>query len=158
VLLFRLENKHRKVIWRRNENKSLEESILSVCATDESEKTNEIPRHRRETMWKRRKHLICLVILYLWLIESVEVEGKVDICSSLCRCVNESLFVKIHCDFFDSKVSHCEILTLIANCLCSPAAQLIAKQAATAHTHFILTHILNCFVYLLTFSITLICN
>lgn len=55
-------------------------------------------------MWKRRKFVFCLIVLHLWLIDAAS--GKADICASLCRCVNESHFVKIHCDFIDDKVSH----------------------------------------------------
>lgn len=62
-------------------------------------------------MWKRRKFVFCLVVLQLWLIEAAS--SKVDICSSLCRCVNESHFVKIHCDFNDNKVSHAAVLIIV---------------------------------------------
>lgn len=103
-------------------------------------KTNEIPRQKRETMWKRKKHLILLVILHLWLIGTFEVEARVDICSSLCRCVNESLFVKIHCDFVDNKVSHCEIFFLSRSFLFYSAHEFCSGKLclfATAHAHFI---------------------
>lgn len=52
-------------------------------------------------MWKSS---LCLIILQIWLLE--QANGKVDICTALCRCVNESRFVKIHCDLIDNKVSH----------------------------------------------------
>lgn len=57
-----------------------------------------------KTMWKCRKLVFALIILLLCLIETGNAES--DICSSLCRCVNESHFVKIHCDFIDNKVSN----------------------------------------------------
>lgn len=160
VLLFLLENKHKSDL-RKKENKSLKESILSVCTTTKV-KNKWNSTHTRKTMWKRRKYLICLVILYLWLIETVE--GKVDICSSLCRCVNESLFVKIHCDFIDNKVSHCEIFASyreMSRVYSTHGLSHSSNLPPPTHTLFFDScspHILNCFVYLLTFSITLKCN
>lgn len=58
-------------------------------------------------MWKRRKILLCLIVLQLWLIETVH--GDADICSSLCQCYNESHFVKVHCDLKDNRVSQTAI-------------------------------------------------
>lgn len=73
-------------------------------------------------MWKRRKVFLCLIVLQLWLIETIN--AKADICSSLCRCVNESHFVKIHCDLNDNRVSH----TLVVLSITINAFMLLIKQ------------------------------
>lgn len=53
------------------------------------------------TMWKQKKILFYVIAFQLWLMT---VDARVDICASVCRCMNESHFVKIHCDFIENKV------------------------------------------------------
>jgi hypothetical protein len=56
----------------------------------------------RTTMWALRSILFLIIT-----VKELQIAyASTDICLSLCKCVNESRFVKIHCDFVESKVSH----------------------------------------------------
>jgi hypothetical protein len=71
-------------------------------------------------MWRRRKISICSVLIHIHCIlliiaivstTAIVSNGKSDICSTLCRCVNETGIEKVHCDFIDDKVSHALVLS-----------------------------------------------
>lgn len=58
-----------------------------------------------------RKISFCLLVfiqitLLLNASKASAADPKVDICTSLCRCGNETGIEKIHCDFIEDKVSH----------------------------------------------------
>lgn len=147
-------NKHKSDYKR---NKSLEEAIF-FCVKKGKWATNETPPTPK-TMWKRTEFVFCLIILHLWLTDTAN--ARVDICSSLCRCVNESHFVKIHCDFTDNKVSQRPFLsrprithkpTIIRR-----TKKIAYRQvSATAHPNISLAWLT--FPCLLAFSLTIRCN
>ena len=63
-----------------------------------------------------RKISFCLLVfiqitLLLNASKAAAADPKVDICTSLCRCGNETGIEKIHCDFNEDKVSHTTLIT-----------------------------------------------
>lgn len=59
-------------------------------------------------------------ILISFLFIAIEELYAAEICSTQCKCVNESHFVKIHCDFVENKVSHASAQILSQSTISSP--------------------------------------
>ena len=100
---------------KRERRKATEFFYTQSHQNEMRNKWNSTVRDINNMWWRRRKISFCSVLINIHclllitnIVSSTTIvsNSKIDLCTTLCRCANETGIEKIHCDFKNDKVSH----------------------------------------------------